>query len=268
MFEVGEEAELELYIWAHKETDGAYWYQEWVSLENYDAGWDESSTYFPFAGCMLFITVPVGVLLLMAAYSNPRLGMEFNHRQRTVVRQQFGRLPSLMKKTLHGVDVESLTLRPNRRFVHHSDEYGSSTTEHSGVDLIVDTGRGVHALAFVENDDTGERDELIAKLSSAIRGQVVDASFVESDAPFSVEPGADSSELAPPGAPNAPVDEQLVIEQVAPVGAFGAFSAVRDDVAADDVKHRPRDVDSESMGGSQAIQGGGFWNFEAEDAKE
>ena len=240
MFEVGEDAELELYIWAHKETDGAYYYQEWVSLENYAAGWDESSTYFSFAGCMLFITVPVGVLVLMAAYANPRLGMEINHRQRTVVRQQFGRLPSLFKKTLRGVDVEALTLRPNRRFVHHSDEYGSSTTEHPGVDLIVNTGRGVHALAFVENDDTGERHELIAKLGSAIRGQVVDASFVEGDAPFSV----------------------------APVEVIGAFSAVRDDVATDDVKHRPRDVDSEPMDVPQAIQVGGFWNFEAEDGKE
>jgi len=175
---------------------------------------------------------------------------------------------SLFKITLLDVDVETLTLRPNRRIVHHSDEYSSSTTEHPGVDLIVNTGRGVHAFAFVENDDTGERHELIAKLSSAIRGQVVDASFVESDAPSLVEPAADSSELAPAGALNTPVDEQLVIEQVAPVEVFGALSAVKDDVATDDVKHRPRDIDSEPTDVSQAIQGGGFWNFEAEDVKE
>ena len=109
---------------------------------------------------------------------------------------------------------------------------------------------------------------MIAKLSSAIRGQVVDVRFNESDAPSLVEPDADSSERAPAGASNTPVDEQLVIEQVAPVEVLGAISAGRDDVATDDGKHRPRDVDSEPMDVPQAIQGGGFWNFEAEDAKE
>ena len=235
MYDVGEGTDLPRVITSHMEQDGANWFQVWEQEELLQSSGGASNDGAPLIiGCGLFATVTVGVLVLVGAYANPRLGIEVNHIQRTVVRQQFGRLPSVFKKTLHGVDVDSLTLRPNVRFVHHSDEHGSSTTEHSGVDLIVNTGRGVHALAFVENGDSGERHELMAKLSSAIRGRVVDANLAESVALTSTEPGDGSIEVASSGPPNTPDNVQQVIEQPAPALVFGATSIVKKDEATED----------------------------------
>jgi len=267
MYDVGEGADTPWVITSHKEDDGAYWFQQWeqeVMLQSYVEGSDDGPPLI--FGCCLFATVTIGVLVLVGAYSNPRLGIEVNHEQRTVVRQQFGRLPSLIKKTLHGVDVESLTLRPNLRFIHHSDEHGSSTSEHSGVDLVVSTGRGVHALAFVENDDTGERQELIATLSSAIRGPLVDSNHVESGVPSAVAPGANSNQVAPVGAMNTLNDEQRVTAQPAPVMDIEAPPVVQDDETTDGGTHPSEGPRPEPTEVVQSVQDGGFWNFEVEDA--
>jgi len=271
MYDVGEGADAPRVITSHKEDDGAYWFQQWeweqeVMLQSYVEGSDDGPPLI--FGCCLFATVTIGVLVLVGAYSNPRLGIEVNHEQRTVVRQQFGRLPSVIRKTLHGVDVESLTLRPNLRFVHHSDEHGSSTTEHPGVDLIVNTEQGVHALAFVENDDTGERHELIAKLSSAVRGQVVDVNLVEGGTPASVDTGSENTELGPVGPPNMLDDEQQVIEHPAPVMVFEASSVVQVKEAAEDGTHRPEGSGLEPTDTAPSVQDGGFWNFDGENVED
>ena len=130
----------------------------------------------------------------------------------------------------------------------------------------MNTGRGVHALAFVENGDSGERHALMAKLSSAIRGYVVDANLAESVALTSTEPGDGSIEVASSSPPNTPDDVQQVIEQPAPALVFGATSIVKKDEATEDDADRLQGPGSDPTNGSPTIRGSGFWNFEAEEA--
>ena len=163
------------FLYEHKTAEDRYSERQYVAksyVEQERAEW-EGYGDVQFGLSALFCTVPITLLFLFAADQRPRVFV-IDRQANTIKRKRRGRYPSF-SRTWNNVNFPATAVVRSVRQRHHSTSATEDspaehwTTDHPGLNIVIEYGRHQHVLLFFEDGgDVNVHGQAISDFMAAL----------------------------------------------------------------------------------------------------